>query len=248
MPSIKPCPLCAEVTDTVVPGQTSTSPPRSNRKTDVSDPAVTEDPATARLPARTTVPDEPGASGTAAGWIPCVNAGTVSGLAVAPSEETRRTIKRLPAASQVCPTGLSRSTTTRVTGGAFRYWLTRIRRISQPETALPSLFPDRSAFAKAAFLKSAFGRSAFGKSMTSRGGFSSLLITGTSGRLDRISTAGPPYPATSRTLRTAAGAAGVASNFGVDCAGLEAIIGPESSKNPTNRLRTRGRNFITGLD
>src|SRR5580700_7479368 len=119
MPSIRACPLCAEVTDTVVPGQTSTSPPLCRRSTDVSEPAVTEEPAAARLPARTTEPEEPGPSGTAAGWIPCVKAGTDGGLAVTSSEERRRTIKRLPAASQVCPTGLTKSTTTRVTGGAF---------------------------------------------------------------------------------------------------------------------------------
>jgi len=67
MPNIKACPFCEEVTDTVVPGHIRTSPPLSRRRIEVSEPAVTEDPAVMWLPARISAPDEPGANGTATG-------------------------------------------------------------------------------------------------------------------------------------------------------------------------------------
>src|ERR1051326_6903811 len=50
MPNIRSRLLCDGVTETVVPGQTRTSPPRGRCRTVVSDPAVTEDPAPMRLP------------------------------------------------------------------------------------------------------------------------------------------------------------------------------------------------------
>src|ERR1700722_18578379 len=116
MPSISACPLCDDVTETVVPGHTSTSPPRSRRSTDVSDPAVIDDPASKRPLAKTTLPDEPVLTGTAAGRTPLLKAATVGGRDVASPSGCSRTIKRLPAASHVLPTGVTRSSTTRVIG------------------------------------------------------------------------------------------------------------------------------------
>src|ERR1700688_87076 len=130
MPSISACPLCDDVTETVVPRHTSTSPPLSRRHTDVPDPAVTDDPASKRPLAKTTRPDEPALTGIATGRTPLLKAATVEGCDGASSSGCSLTIKRLPAASHVLPTGVTRSSTTRVTGGAFWYLLTRTRRIS----------------------------------------------------------------------------------------------------------------------
>src|SRR5208337_2017285 len=93
MPSIKARPLCEDVTDTVVPGQTRTSPPRPRRRIAVSEPAVTEEPGITLLPASNTVPLEPFVSGTAAGCTPCVRAGTegtVADCGVGRRRTTRR--------------------------------------------------------------------------------------------------------------------------------------------------------------
>src|SRR5262252_9511771 len=45
------CPFCEGVTDTVVPGQTCTSPPRDRRSVAVSAPAVIDEPEARPLPA-----------------------------------------------------------------------------------------------------------------------------------------------------------------------------------------------------
>jgi hypothetical protein len=55
------------VTETVVPGHTRTSPPRASLSTAVSSAAVIDDPEATRLPASTSVPELPTATGTAAG-------------------------------------------------------------------------------------------------------------------------------------------------------------------------------------
>src|SRR5579872_91857 len=119
MPSINAWPFCDDVTETVVPGHTSTSPPRSRRNTDVSDPAVIDDPVSNRPLAKTTLPEEPELTGIATGRTPLLKAATVCGRDVASWPGCSRIIKRLPAASHVLPTGAARSSTTRVTGGAF---------------------------------------------------------------------------------------------------------------------------------
>src|SRR5580658_2059717 len=77
MPSIKSLAFCEGVTETVVPGQTRTSPPLDKSSTAVSLPAVRDDPAAKRFPAKTTSPTPPvtgtaGAAGanerTCGGW------------------------------------------------------------------------------------------------------------------------------------------------------------------------------------
>src|SRR5437879_1147093 len=106
MPSIRSRLFCDGVTETVVPGQTRTSPPRGNCKIAVSEPAVTEEPAPRRFPARTTVPD-PLVTGTTVGVAVIARLATVGGWngdflpAVSSSAGWRRTIRRLPAASHV---------------------------------------------------------------------------------------------------------------------------------------------------
>src|ERR1700722_16787795 len=165
--------------------------------------------------------------------MPSVKAGTEGGLAETSSDECRRTIRRLPAASQVWLKGLTRSRTTRVTGGAFWYWLRRSRIISPDAASTRALLPDNNAF----------GNSAFNRSMTSRAGLFKLLMTGTNGLLDRISTAGPADPSTTFTLRITIGGSVVANSFGVDCAWPEASSAPASNSANT-KLRTRGWDFI----
>src|SRR5579863_3504837 len=107
MPSIKAFVPVEGVTETVVPGQTRTSPPLDNRNTAVSLPAVSDDPAANRLSANTTSPT-PLVTGTNAG----VSAGAIestcgsweSGFLLAAfgsSAGFSRTISRLPAASQL---------------------------------------------------------------------------------------------------------------------------------------------------
>src|SRR2546426_7070289 len=75
MPSISSLPFCEEVTETVVPGHTCTSPPRCKRRRAVPTRAVSEEPVAMRLPAITTAPEFPGVIGTATGCTPEVNAG-----------------------------------------------------------------------------------------------------------------------------------------------------------------------------
>src|SRR5580698_8988181 len=107
MPSIKSFELFEGVTETVVPGQTRTSPPLDNANTVVSLPAVKEDPAANRLSAKTTSPTPPGMGTTAAagvkdtacgGWI-----ADFSLAALGSSGALSRTIRRLPAASHEYP-------------------------------------------------------------------------------------------------------------------------------------------------
>src|SRR5437879_10761086 len=76
MPSISSLPFCEEVTETVVPGHTCTSPPRCKRRMAVSTPAVSEEPVAMRLTAITTAPEFHGVIGTATGCTPEENAGT----------------------------------------------------------------------------------------------------------------------------------------------------------------------------
>ena len=79
MPSINAWPFRDDVTETVVPGHTSTSPPRSSRSTEVSDPAVTDDPVSKRPLAKITLPEEPELTGIASGRTPLLKAATVGG-------------------------------------------------------------------------------------------------------------------------------------------------------------------------
>src|SRR5262249_33599859 len=90
IPSIKSWPLDDVETDPVVFGQTRTSPPRVNRSTAVSSPAVIDDPDATRLPVSTSEPEVPTATGTAAGCTPAVNAGTEGGLAEVVSSALKR--------------------------------------------------------------------------------------------------------------------------------------------------------------
>src|SRR5271169_905914 len=107
MPSIKSFVFFAGVTETVVPGQTRTSPPLDNFNTAVSLPAVKVDPAANCLPASTTSPTplltgtttgsaEGAAESTCGGWngdfLPAVLGASIG---------FSRTIKRSPATSQV---------------------------------------------------------------------------------------------------------------------------------------------------
>ncbi len=92
MPSISSLPFCEEVTETVVPGQTCTSPPRCKRRMAVSTPAVSEEPVAMRLPAITTAPEFPGVIGTATGCTPEVNAGTEGKAEPSSSGRGRRRI------------------------------------------------------------------------------------------------------------------------------------------------------------
>src|SRR4029077_222699 len=108
MPSISSCLVCDGVTETVVPGHTWTSPCRDKCSTAVSEPAVTDDPAAMRLPAKTTEPEAP-VTGTISGadvmartrsdggW----NGDFSPGPAFTSSGGFRRTIRRLPALSQL---------------------------------------------------------------------------------------------------------------------------------------------------
>src|SRR5271166_668645 len=106
MPSIKSLVLFEGVTETVVPGQTRTSPPRDNASVVVSLPAVRDDPAANRLSATTTSPI-PLLTGIAAGAAVVDNDTTCGGwngdlAAFASAIESggfSRTIRRLPAAS-----------------------------------------------------------------------------------------------------------------------------------------------------
>src|ERR1019366_38706 len=115
MPSIKSFAVFEGVTETVVPGQTRTSPPLDNRNTAVSLPAVRDDPAANCLPANTTSPT-PLVTGTTAGAAAGANDSTCGGwnggffaAAFPPSFGSlvgspagfSRTIRRLPATSQV---------------------------------------------------------------------------------------------------------------------------------------------------
>src|SRR5580698_496972 len=107
MPSIKSFAFFEGVTESVVPGQTRTSPPRERCNTAVSLPAVRDDPAANRLPANTTSPTPP-VTGTTAGVATGVNDKTCGGwngdfllAAFGSSGGFSRTIRRLPATSQV---------------------------------------------------------------------------------------------------------------------------------------------------
>src|SRR6266700_3455140 len=65
-PSIRSRFVFEDVTETVVPGHTRTSPPADKRRIAVSDPAVIADPEPIRLPANTKAP-EPLVTGITAG-------------------------------------------------------------------------------------------------------------------------------------------------------------------------------------
>src|ERR1700685_2874043 len=106
-PSIKSFALFEGVMETVVPGQTRTSPPRVNRSSVVSLPAVKADPTAERLPATTTSPI-PLVTGTATGVtegdsdVVCGNwEGGVFLATAGFGIGLRRTIKRSPATSHV---------------------------------------------------------------------------------------------------------------------------------------------------
>src|SRR6267143_7008779 len=88
MPSINSCPFFDAVTETVLPGQTCTSPPRAMCRTAVSALAVTEEPFPIRLPASTIEPDGRGLRGTTAGCTPALNVDTVVGWAGRSEEHT----------------------------------------------------------------------------------------------------------------------------------------------------------------
>src|ERR1700688_4553069 len=106
MPSIKSFAFFEGVNESVVPGQTRTSPPLAKRSTVVSLPAVRDDPAANCLPANTTSLT-PLLTGTAASAATGAIDSTCGGwdgefwLAFASSGGFRRTISRFPAASQV---------------------------------------------------------------------------------------------------------------------------------------------------
>src|ERR1700683_3966966 len=106
MPSIKSFELFDGVTETVVPGQTRTSPPLDNANTVVSLPAVKEDPAANRLSATTTSPT-PLETGTTAtpgdSEMDCGGCGDFLFAAFGSSGGLSRTIRRLPAASHEYP-------------------------------------------------------------------------------------------------------------------------------------------------
>src|SRR5208282_5462252 len=119
MLSIRLCRFCDGVIDTVVPGQTRTSPPLDRLSTVVSAPAVIVDPKDPEFPeieigpaARTadTTGSDAGATPTTVGNLN----GEVSALS---GSRPRCTTRRLPAASQVKARGATRSTTTRAIGG-----------------------------------------------------------------------------------------------------------------------------------
>src|SRR5437764_15334964 len=107
MPSIKSFVFLAGVTESVVPGQTRTSPPRDNSKTAVSLPAVNVDPAANCLPAITTSPT-PLVTGTATVVAVGVIESTCGGCRgdfwlaeLGPSAGFRCTIKVSPETSQL---------------------------------------------------------------------------------------------------------------------------------------------------
>src|SRR5271157_4625111 len=115
MPIIRSLALFDGVTETVVPGQTRTSPPLDKCSTAVSLPAVRDDPAAKRLPANTTSPT-PLVTGTTAavaagasertcgGWkgdlLPAAFGSSFASL-FGSEVAFSRTIRRLPATSQV---------------------------------------------------------------------------------------------------------------------------------------------------
>src|SRR5690348_14517816 len=89
-----------------------------------------------------------------------------------------------------------------------------------------------------------FGTLALGRSMTIRGGLLSSVTAGTRGWLERISTTGPDWPGSTRTLRTTAGGSVVASNCALDGAATAVIAAAVSMERATNRLRRRDQGFI----
>src|SRR5579863_2706193 len=105
-PSIRSFEFFEGVTERVVPGQTRTSPPRDNRSTAVSLPAVRDDPAAKRLPASTTSPT-PLVTGTAAGSVSGASDTSFGGwtggflAAFGSSGGFSLTVKRFPAMSHV---------------------------------------------------------------------------------------------------------------------------------------------------
>src|ERR1700722_14142644 len=103
MPSMSAWPFCEDVTETVVPGQTRTSPPRPSRNTAASEPALIDEPGGTFPPATERSIFEPACRGTATGWGAGVRVGTDGGFAVdcceAGCKPCRRTAKRLPEAS-----------------------------------------------------------------------------------------------------------------------------------------------------
>src|SRR5258708_37319201 len=105
MPNSKSLVFFEGVTETVVPGQTRTSPPLDNRNTAVSPPAVKDDPAANCLPAITTSPS-PLVTGTTAGVATGASGSTCGGwrgdvllAAVRASAGFRRTLTVSPQTS-----------------------------------------------------------------------------------------------------------------------------------------------------
>src|ERR1700752_644475 len=125
MPNISSWPFFEAVTETVLPGQTCSSPPRAICRTAVSVLAVMEEPLPMRLPAITADPVGREATGTIAGCATDPNVETVAGwagggglaLAFGSSGGFNRIVKRLPAPSQVYWRASERATVTRATGG-----------------------------------------------------------------------------------------------------------------------------------
>src|SRR5271166_2671630 len=102
MPSIRSLEFSEGVTETVVPGQTSTSPPLAKRRIVVLEPAMSDDPA-ARLLEITTLPT-PSEAGTTTGPFGEPKASAAGGCdflsaEFASSGALNRIISRFPASS-----------------------------------------------------------------------------------------------------------------------------------------------------
>src|ERR1700685_331891 len=104
MPNIRSRAFVDGVTETVVPGQIRTSPPRDRRIAAVSAPRATADPLPIGVPDSTTEPLPP-VAGTMAGVSVVASVVTDGGSellsALASPGGLRRIISRLPAPSQV---------------------------------------------------------------------------------------------------------------------------------------------------
>src|SRR5690242_3431188 len=98
MPNISSRPLEDDVTETVVPGHTRTSPPRPRRKTAESDPAVTDDPVAILRPANITAPELP-TDPAMLGCTPRLKAEAAAGVVSLGAR--RRIVNVLPADSVV---------------------------------------------------------------------------------------------------------------------------------------------------
>src|SRR5579872_2603069 len=109
MPNIKSRLLCDGLIESVVPGQTRTSPPRGKCKMVVSDPAVMEDPEPSRAAAMTAEPVSLVTGMTSASFVranPAALGGSADAdfLPAFTSPGGRSLIiNRFPAPSQECP-------------------------------------------------------------------------------------------------------------------------------------------------